>query len=236
MRVLLFFAAIGSGAYGADVCNPAMLIGPYAFQLSGTTTISDVPKPTASLGRIVFDGEGKLSGTSSAMFEGLLLGNPVTGTYEAKSDCTLTWKLQDDSGAFQNFSGTLSSDWSRGQFRQTDPGGAQRGVLQKTSDTCTAADLRTQYHFTLSGTAISMWEAGISRSISAKGIFDVEQNSVQLDSDCTARFELTLPADNGGTAAPMQMRGILVNGGKEILAFQTDPGAMVAARLIADPQ
>jgi hypothetical protein len=28
----------------------------------------------------------------------------------------------------------------------------------------------------------------------------------------------------------MAMRGFLVNGGKEILAFQTDPGAMVAAR------
>jgi hypothetical protein len=28
----------------------------------------------------------------------------------------------------------------------------------------------------------------------------------------------------------MTMRGFLVNGGKEILAFQTDPGAMVAAR------
>lgn len=29
-------------------------------------------------------------------------------------------------------------------------------------------------------------------------------------------------------------RGFLVSGGKEILAFQTDPGAMVAARLTSD--
>jgi hypothetical protein len=28
----------------------------------------------------------------------------------------------------------------------------------------------------------------------------------------------------------MNMRGFLVNAGKEILAFETDPGAMVAAR------
>jgi hypothetical protein len=32
----------------------------------------------------------------------------------------------------------------------------------------------------------------------------------------------------------MTMRGFLVEGGKEILAFQTDPGAMVAARLSSD--
>jgi hypothetical protein len=32
----------------------------------------------------------------------------------------------------------------------------------------------------------------------------------------------------------MSMRGFLVNGGKEILAFQTDPGAMVAARFTSD--
>src|SRR6058998_1132403 len=125
MRMAILLAAIGSWAHGADVCNPAKLFGPYAFQLSGTTTISSAPKPTASLGRIVFDGQGKVSGTSSAMFEGLLLGNPVTGSYEAKTDCTLTWQLQDDSGAYQHFSGSLSGDLSRGQFQQTDPGGAQ---------------------------------------------------------------------------------------------------------------
>src|SRR5437879_7254114 len=148
----LFLLLLLPGAvHAGDVCDPTKLVGPYAFQLSGSTTISGAPKPTASLGRITFDGSSSLSGTASATFSGVLLGNPVTGTYEAKSDCSVTWKLQDDSGAFQNFSGTLSSDWSRGQFRQTDPGGAQRGVLQKTSDTCTAADLRTQYHFTLSG-------------------------------------------------------------------------------------
>jgi hypothetical protein len=32
----------------------------------------------------------------------------------------------------------------------------------------------------------------------------------------------------------MNMRGFLVNQGREILGFQTDPGAMVAARLTVD--
>ena len=85
-----------STVLAADVCNPANLVGSYAFQLTGLTDISGTPRPTVSLGRLTFDGRGSLSGTASATFRGLLLGNPVTGSYEAKSDCSLIWKLQDD--------------------------------------------------------------------------------------------------------------------------------------------
>jgi len=43
---------------------------------------------------------------------------------------------------------------------------------------------------------------------------------------------LTLPPQDGRVGEPsrMAMRGFLVNRGKEILAFETAPGAMVAAR------
>jgi len=224
-------------AQAADACNPADLVGPYAFQLTGLTDISGTPKPTASLGRIAFDGHGSLSGTASATFAGLLLGNPVTGSYVAKSDCSVIWKLQDDSGAFQNFSGTSSTDGTRMQFKQTDPGGAQHGIMQKTSDNCSAADLRTKYYFTVSGSTTPMLPGELSVTVSAKGSLDtIENGSFEVESDCSVRFDWTLPAQDGQVAEPlpMTMRGFLVNGGKEILAFQTDPGAMVAARFSAD--
>src|ERR1017187_7553731 len=108
-------------AHSADVCNPADLAGPYAFQLTGSTEISGKPRPAVSLGRISFDEHGSLSGTASATFRGLLLGDPGTGSYEAKPDCSVTWKLQDDSGGFQSVSGTLSSDGTSVPFKQTDP-------------------------------------------------------------------------------------------------------------------
>jgi hypothetical protein len=41
-------------------------------------------------------------------------------------------------------------------------------------------------------------------------------------------FTLT-PAEGDG----MKLRGILVNGGKEILGIETDPGAAVNARFLA---
>jgi hypothetical protein len=223
----LFLLVLLPAAHAADYCDPVKLSGPYAFQLSGSTTISGEQKPTASIGRIVFDGSGRLSGTASAMFSGFLLGNPVTGTYEAKQDCSVTWKLQDDSGALQNFAGTLSPDLAQIQFRQSDPGGAQRGIMQKTSDSCTAANLLKKYEYTVSGSTTPMRAGDIAHTVTAKGTLDVAQNgSFQVESDCSVRFSLILP-DPDGT---LTMRGFLVNGGMEILAFQTDPGAMVSAR------
>jgi hypothetical protein len=226
-------------AQGADVCNPADLAGPYAFQLTGSTEISGTPKPTVSLGRISFNERGSLSGTASATFRGLLLGNPVTGSYETKPDCSVTWKLQDDSGGFQNFSGTLSSDGTSLPFKQTDPGGAQHGIMKKMPGACTAADLPRKYSYTVSGSTTPMLAGQVPHTVSAKGTLDIARNgSFQVESDCSVSFGLTLPLSQDGQEidqpSPMNMRGFLVNGGKEILAFQTDPGAMVSARFTSD--
>jgi len=235
--LLLLVLPSGLAAQAAGVCNPGDMVGPYAFQLTGSTDISGKPQPTVSLGRIAFDGRGNLNGTASATFSGLLLGNPVTGSYEAKSDCSVSWKLQDDSGAFQNFRGTFSTDGTRVQFTQTDPGGAQRGIMQKTSDTCSATDLLKKYDFTVSGSTIPMQAGEVAQAVSAKGTLDIAANgSFQVDSDCSVRFGWVLPAEDGQDTEPslMAMRGFLVNGGKEILAFQIDPGAMVAARFTSN--
>ena len=228
----LLVLACSTAAQAADACNPAILAGPYAFQLSGMTAVSGTPQPAVSIGRIVFDGNsggsGKLNGTSSVTFSGLLLGNPVTGSYEAKADCTITWKLQDDSGAFQNFSGKYSEDGLRVQFNQTDKGGTS-GIMQKTSDSCSAADLQKTYNFAVSGRTKAMQPSEVAHDVSAKG--KVETVDFQVDSDCTVRFSLTLPPPDLET---ITMRGFLVDSGKEILAFQTNPGAMVAARLTTE--
>jgi len=231
MRLVLI-SLIGLGCHAADVCDPAKLAGPYALQLAGTASISGTDKPTTSLARLVFD-SGNLKGTASTMFTGLLLANPVTGTYEAHADCSISWKLQDDSGGWQNFSGALAPDLNSAQFRQTDPGGAQRGIMQKIPDRCTAADLRKTYTYTVSGSIVAMQAGGVSRSVSAKGTLAVENDAFQVDDDCTVQFDLLLRGPDEDLL-PMRMRGILVNGGQEILAIETDPGAMVSGRFSSD--
>src|SRR5579871_394680 len=130
--LLILISALGLPLW-ADVCDPKDLQGTYGFQLSGETTISGQSKLVANVGRMVLAGDGEISGYSTVMFAGMLLGNPITGTYEARSDCTISWSLQDDSGAFQHFSGIATSDGKKVHFGQTDPGGAQRGTMARTS-------------------------------------------------------------------------------------------------------
>jgi hypothetical protein len=150
----------------------------------------------------------------------------------------VVWKLRDDSGGFQSFSGTLSSDGTSVPFKQTDPGGAQHGIMKKIPGACSSADLLKSYYFTVSGSTTPMLPGQVPDTVSAKGTLDIGRNgSFQVESDCSVSFGLTLPLQGGQEAdqpSPMNMRGFLVNGGKEILAFQTDPGAMVSARLTSD--
>lgn len=238
----------------ADVCDPAALVGAYGFQLSGETTISGESKPVSNIGRMVLAADGAISGYSTAMFAGFLMGNPVTGIYEARWDCTISWSLQDDSGAFQHFDGVATSDGKTVHFRQADPGGAQHGIMARTPAECKASDLRTQYAFTLSGASIPMvpGPASItaSKTIHAKGLIKSDANAsfklalegasalttdvtIAVDAQCIVEIDLSLPAQDPATITPVKLRGILIHEGKEILAIETDPGAMVTAAFTA---
>src|ERR1700682_568574 len=133
-RTASLLLALSVFGYGAEVCAKTDILGAYGFQLTGTTTISGVPTPIASIGRVVLDNDGKISGYSSVNFNGFFLGNPITGTYEINTDCNITWSLQDDSGAWQHFAGKVMQGGARVDFHQADPGTGGRGVMKKTHD------------------------------------------------------------------------------------------------------
>ena len=79
-----------------------------------------------------------------------------------------------------------------------------------------------------------MYPGETAHTVDGKGVIDTaREGDFHVDGECSVHF--TLPSANPGTATPIQMRGFLVNGGKEILAFQTGPGAMVSARLVGLP-
>lgn len=240
-------AALAVPVRAADVCDPAKVSGAYGFELSGHTTISGESKPVVSVGRLVFAGnnlgQGVVSGYSSVNFSGYFLGNPVTGTYEAHTDCTVTWSLQDDSGNFQHFIGKLTPDNSSAEFHQSDPGGAQNGVLQKVADKCVAASFAPRYSFGISGGTTPMNPGDVARRVSAEGSVEPDAagnlkitipnatpttGTMTVDSDCFMQITMTLPS--GDT---VNLRGVLVNGGKQILAMETDPGTTVTAKFSA---
>ena len=240
-------------ARAAYECNKQAISGPYGFQLSGTTTISGTSAPAVGIARIIFDGDGNISGYSSVNFNGLLLGNPVTGKYEVATDCALSWNLQDDSGAFQHFSSSIKAGTNRVEFHQTDAGAGLRGVLMKTAETCKAADFRADYSFVLSGVSTALATGGAPTNVSSAGAIHMDAEgkltltqtrragsgalmapgTFEVKSDCIVTFDLTLTDRDGGMSPSVKLRGVLAEGGKEILAIQTDPGESVSARFTA---
>jgi hypothetical protein len=221
---LIFLLSVsGSITQAANVCAETEVLGPYGVQTSGVTKIAaGTPKPAVSLSRLAISADKTVSGYSSVNFDGLLLGNPVTGTYEVKSDCTMFWSLQDDFGAYQHFSGTVAPGGNRVEFRQTDPDTGQHGIMERTSDACTDADFRPRYSFTLSGASTKRLlkaaaDGTFTTSDGSSGIFKV-------DSDCIVHIEFD---------GEIKLRGILVNKGAEVLAIEIDPGKTVAARFTA---
>ncbi len=229
-----------AGWASAQVCAPANLEGAYGFQLAGTSTISGNPTPISSVGRLVFEtGRRTLSGYASVNFNGFFLGNPITGDFEVKSDCSVVWKLQDDSGAFQHFKGTMRPGGRRIDFEQTDPRSGARGVLMKLADTCSAAALRGRYSFSIFGTttpfaAIPPVTVSETATVVAdgNGALVLTRNRQQstgtyaVDSDCFVMMDV----EN------MRLRGVLVNNGDDVPLMQTDPHRVGAARLTRLPQ
>ncbi|HEY1339007.1 MAG TPA: hypothetical protein VGF59_15940 [Bryobacteraceae bacterium] len=209
--------------------------------MTGNTTIGDRTRSVAVVGRLVFDDSGNVSGTSSASFTGITLGNPVTGKYEAHWDCSVTWSLQDDSGGYQHFAGTMSTYGRRVVFRQTDPGGAVNGILLRTMDGCSEAGLKGKFDLTISGRAIDVdtaiesgyvSQAGLLTADGAGGVAFLRQpdtpligGSYRVRADCSV--ELTLESEPA-----MHFRAILVDEGREVLGIQTDPGTTVTLRMV----
>jgi len=243
-RILLLAClalASACAARAQQLCGQADIQGPYGFQLYGTTTIGDGPAPIASIGRLVFDGTGGVSGMASVNFRGYFLGNPVTGSYEFKNDCTFTVQLQDDSGAFQHFRGTAQPGGASAQYLQTDPGAGAHGVLVKTQDGCQAQSWQGTFSFALSGAATQFATTqNLGTVLAAKGTAEADgagnlalttaqgkaAGSYTVDSDCITEMEFALPEDPG---THVKLRGILVNAGKEVLAVESDPGRTATA-------
>jgi len=240
--VPILLALAGFPAVGADICAPTDIHGSYGLQLAGTTTISGTETPIAAVGRLVFDGKDSVSGVSSVNFNGLFLGNPITGSYQIQTDCTITLNLQDTSGAFQHFSGKAAPGGNRVEIHQTDPGTGEPGLMVRSADSCSTAGFRGQYNFTITGKTTPLASEGAKGSGSAKALVVADGNgnlavthgnskttgTYTVDSDCFVQLDFGL--GDGDSTTMLKLRGMLVNSGKELLAVETDPEQVAAVR------
>jgi hypothetical protein len=240
--LLIFGLAL---SLNAAVCDPNQFQGAFGYQLSGSTTISGSSKPVVTIGRLVFD-RGSISGEASVNFAGYLLGNPVTGSYEARTDCTVSWKLQDDSGAYQHFEGTFHPESKSVAFRQTDAGTPRRGTLVQTESDCSPRDLSGRYRFDMEGSMVLLDIGNSLTPVTAKGSLDADGTGgfrllspniaatgggrFEIDSGCIVRFEL--PAE--GDWSPRKFRGVIVQRGDQVLGVETDPATAVRISLVRE--
>ena len=246
--VLLVLATLAATPAAADVCGRNDVYGSYGFQLTGTTTIGvNGPQPQAAMGRLQFGDDRVVSGVSSVNLNGYFLGNPVTGTYEFHTDCTLTFQLQDDSGAFQHFQGLATSGGKSVEIHQTDPGAGGRGVLDRTPASCSAASLKGSYALAITGTASQFATDQTPGAVfSLGGTLDADgagnlalttadgaktTGSYTVDSDCIAEMQVGVTA--GDSAGIVKVRGVLVKDGKLVLGVESDPAHTAAVRLTA---
>jgi hypothetical protein len=233
----------------AAVCDPKAFHGAYGMSLTGATTIGGPTRPVAVLGRLVVEDSGNLSGISSTSFTGLILGNPVTGRYEAHTDCSVTWAFQDSPGNAQHFAGTMSSDGGHVAFRQTDPGGAANGTLLRTVNWCSASSLAGTFKFKASGRTVDVPSGVDSGPVSLQGVLIadgagtlslnsgpgqpvVAAGSYEVQGDCFVSLVVEMPAGEKKTTT-MHFRAVLDGDGHEVVGIQTDPGTVVAVRLVS---
>ena len=252
MRSLLFLlclVALEAPAAGQQVCGRDDLQGAYGMQLSGSTTIGvNGAQPVAAIGRVEFDGEGGVSGVSSVNIAGYFLGNPVTGHYSFRTDCTFTFDLQDDSGALQHFRGVASEGGARAEIRQADPDTGEHGVLERTAAECKTETFQGTYSFALGGSASQFaadqapgGQFSIGGTVTADGAGNLvftsggakTTGSYQLGTDCIAEMELGVV--EGDSAGILKMRGVLVRQGKLLLAVESDPARIATGRFTLQP-
>lgn len=116
--------------------------------------------------------------------------------------------------------------------------------MEKTAESCSASDPQPRYRLSLSGKKIKVDTGEVDRTVSLRGLAEMRDGALSLTSDdpgattggtvevhddCFVNLDLTLPVTGGGTVE-MRFRGVLVNGGKELLGMAIDPGTAITPR------
>jgi len=107
-------------AYAADHCTAAMVKEHYGFTFSGFTQDANGNNlPLACTGTATSDGQGNVSATISASFNGSFETFPYTGTYVVNPDCSTSVTSTNGNA---NFSGVVIRGGAEILAVATNPG------------------------------------------------------------------------------------------------------------------
>jgi hypothetical protein len=241
MMVLASFAL--SSAAWAATCSNASLSGTYGSLGEGTNPEG---QPEADLFQFKFDpSTGKFTGTDET-------GTSVNGTYEVASNCAVTGTTTKD-GSTHPFSAVVTS--AELQSVSGNPGATNGGFwVAQGSPTCTNAGVRGRFGLAVRGSflagapftgpVILIGELGLRVNASGDGVISghiagSENGTILTFAEEPVTGSYTVGADCKGTLtitprgeSALNFSFVVVDGGKEILAIETDADTIVTGTLV----
>jgi len=243
LTIVLASFALSSAAWAAN-CSNASLSGTYGFLHDGTD--SNGSPTSAAVTQLTFDSTtGTFSGENTASHDGVIVTEPITGTYAVASDCTGTGN---PTGATP-FSFVVTSTG----FLAVHPF-SEGFAVKQSSPTCTNATVVGSFGFEttgvfLAGAPATGWVAFIGKlKLTANPAGEGVISGHVAGSEGSTALEFTrvtgsysVAADCTGTAtitpkgqSPLNFSFVVVDCGKEILAIETDANTVVSGTLVKD--
>jgi hypothetical protein len=221
-----------------STCSNATVKGNFGFITGG---LDGSGTPIMSVGQNNLNGAGKSTGTFTQSKDGTISTFSFTGTYTVKANCTGSGTLS-GGGKTITFGLVIDSAGTHVEVAGTDPGHVSGGeALAQGTPICTTAGVKGTYGFHGGGTLVGTGALAFAgqyaldgtgkltgtETISTAGTITTQaiSGTYSLASTCKGKISYTL----GGK--PSTWSTVVVNGGKTILAIETDSGSVATSRI-----
>ena len=248
MIVLASFAL--SSAAWATTCSNASLSGTYGFLHGG---IGSSGNPNTGLTQVTFDPTtGTYAGEVTESADGVTSTLPLTATYAVRPNCTVTARVSLGGGPATNVSFVVTPTGFFFLFQA--PGATSEGPgVKQGSANCTDAGVKGSFGFEATGLFLAgapitgpvafIGELKLTVTPSGDGVISgavagSEDGTIFTFAEEPVLGSYTVASDCTGTAT-IQTKGgsvarfslVVVDGGKEMLAIETDTDTVVSGTL-----
>jgi hypothetical protein len=247
--IVLASLALSSAAWAAT-CSNASLSGTYGF-LHGGTAMDGTP--TTAVSQLTFDSTtGTYTGEDTASHDGVITTVPITATYAVASNCTGRGTVTVGSRS-ANLAFVVTSTGFLNVNQTTGVTAEGFGVKQG-SPTCTNAGVQGNFGFETTGVFLAgapatgpvafIGELKLTVNPSGEGVIsghvagsedgtilkfaeEPVTGSYRVGTDCRGRATITPKG-----RSKMHFSLVVVDGGNEMLALETDAGTVVSGTLV----